>query len=452
MAMKSSQTNSYLFSKVSYHESAEDTRSTSASGSDTETDKLQGLFQLTSGEEDNQVFTSDSESEAQPVDMRDAEEPKDLIQKQTEDKTPATGAAKSWVNSAKGPVVAVVVAVVLAEFASVWLDVLVMVLIGLLRWRYARRVPKTTPQCSAPQYSRNMLLQLRPLPDSQIKQSSMVPQTKHVQCIRQIQASATVSAESSELSGPPGIELPPGLGLPPRFEPPPGMHAPLGAKWSELKGHKNASKGMCKTGASHHAQQRPQPNAAREATKRRQSTKSGANTQPANHVEKEMQSAVLMKPTVPKRVVSEVSPPAAVPKVFTAVAFRKELTVILRDLSSDWNVGAAVQRVRDQCVPQEHQAAQVVDIVTRAAEERRGVIRRLSFAFIAGLAKADPSAFDKAECLAGLRTFFDEVYTDLLDEVPRLRVIIANEFLPTLQSVFAAKELSEILPVELRMA
>merc|ERR1719436_2271772 len=101
-----------------------------------------------------------------------------------------------------------------------------------------------------------------------------------------------------------------------------------------------------------------------------------------------------------------------------------------------YNVGAAVRRTRSQRVPLERQAMVFVDILTRACEERRGPIRRSFLAFAAGLAAADQSAFDKTECLNGVRTFFDEVYSELCVEVAGLPRVIQTEVLPTLRSVY----------------
>lgn len=148
----------------------------------------------------------------------------------------------------------------------------------------------------------------------------------------------------------------------------------------------------------------------------------------------------------------EAGEPEAVaqPKVFSAVEFRKELVVILRDLSSNKNVGAAVQRVRDQSVPKSDQAEQYLDILSRSADEKICANRRLFFAFAAGLVKAERSAFEKAECIAGLTMFFQEVYEDWVAEMPRAKSIVAHELLPSLRSAIPEKELSKLLPADVR--
>lgn len=132
--------------------------------------------------------------------------------------------------------------------------------------------------------------------------------------------------------------------------------------------------------------------------------------------------------------------------------FHRELVAIFRELSQSTNVAAAVRRVRQQNVPQAHQASECCDILTRAAEECRGTHRRLYFAFAAGLAKGDSSAFEKAEVLSGLQAFFADVFEDLCEEVPRLPNIVEAELIPTLRAVFHDETINLVLPVKFRVA
>jgi len=141
---------------------------------------------------------------------------------------------------------------------------------------------------------------------------------------------------------------------------------------------------------------------------------------------------------------------AVVHTPFNPRLFHREMSQTLKDLSSDCNVGAAVRRIRAQNVPLEHHAKEFADLLTRAAEETRGPARRSAFAFAAGLAAAEPSAFDRTECIGGTKIFFDEVLEDLCDEVPRLQAIVISEMVPTLQSVFPATILKDLLPEDLR--
>jgi len=127
---------------------------------------------------------------------------------------------------------------------------------------------------------------------------------------------------------------------------------------------------------------------------------------------------------------------------YTAQAFRRELAKIMRELRLHKNPGLAVSQVRICGVPQQHQAAEFADILTRAAEESRGPARRTCMAFVGGLTKA----FEKKECIAGLRMFFNEVYPDLCTEVPRLRNIVMTELMPTLKAVLEAGEFSALQP------
>jgi len=134
--------------------------------------------------------------------------------------------------------------------------------------------------------------------------------------------------------------------------------------------------------------------------------------------------------------------PEAAPAAFeyTAQAFRRELTNIMRELRLHKNPGLAVSQVRNCSVPRQRQAAEYADILTRAAEESRGPARRICMAFVGGVAKA----FEKEECIAGLRMFFDVVYPDLCDEVPRLRSIVMTELFPVLKVVLEDGELGAL--------
>merc|ERR1719469_537143 len=97
---------------------------------------------------------------------------------------------------------------------------------------------------------------------------------------------------------------------------------------------------------------------------------------------------------------------------YSPKAFRKELTAILRELATSpaKNVAMAVRRVREQHVPPGRQGPMFLDILTRTLEERRGIVRRLSLAFVAGLLNGEASAFDRAECVEALRVFFLDTY------------------------------------------
>lgn len=149
-----------------------------------------------------------------------------------------------------------------------------------------------------------------------------------------------------------------------------------------------------------------------------------------------------------------VAPPMAVPPavapvapvVFTNAMFRKELVAILKDLDQNRSAVAAVKRVRALQVPVSRQAAEFADILTRAVEEPRGMMRRPILAFAVGLAAGQPSAFERSECAAGVNIFFSEVYPELCDEVPRLSKIATSELVPMLRSVFGAEELKPFIP------
>jgi len=127
---------------------------------------------------------------------------------------------------------------------------------------------------------------------------------------------------------------------------------------------------------------------------------------------------------------------------YTPQAFRRELANIMRELRLHKNPGLAVGQVRVCGVPQQRQAAEFADILTCVAEESRGPVRRTCMAFVGGLTKA----FQKEECIKGLRMFFDEVYPDLCTEVLRLPNIVTTELMPTLKVVLEEGELSALKP------
>jgi hypothetical protein len=153
----------------------------------------------------------------------------------------------------------------------------------------------------------------------------------------------------------------------------------------------------------------------------------------------------IAQPTAPAAIAQPVLPE------FNPRKFRRELCAALKELALDRNVAAAVKKVRAQNVPESFHKREFADLLTRAAEEPRGPARRSAFAFAAGLAAGEDSpAFSRQECLQGIRLFFDDVYTELKDEVPRLSSLMASELIPTLRSVFAADLLQAVLPAEFK--
>lgn len=136
---------------------------------------------------------------------------------------------------------------------------------------------------------------------------------------------------------------------------------------------------------------------------------------------------------------------------FDLKAFRFNLSAILNDLTADKNVSVAVQRMRLAKVPLELQADQFSDLLARIVEEKRGPPRRCALAFAAGLGAAEEgSAFDRAQCLAGLVTFFRDVYPDLCQEVARLPAIVRSELTPVFCSVFPKADINRRLPPGVR--
>jgi len=135
---------------------------------------------------------------------------------------------------------------------------------------------------------------------------------------------------------------------------------------------------------------------------------------------------------------------------FDVITFRRTLAAVLNDLASDKNIPAAVQRIRMAQVPVKCQATHFADIITRVVEERRGAVRRCQLAFITGLAAAENSAFDRKECLAGLKSFFQDIYNELCVEVLRLPSVMKSEFMPTMLNSFSKDDLNNVVPVAMR--
>lgn len=141
-------------------------------------------------------------------------------------------------------------------------------------------------------------------------------------------------------------------------------------------------------------------------------------------------------------------PLVSIRPVFDPKVFRRELSKILRDLCSNLDVAAAVDRIHSQKVPVAHQQHEFVDILTRASEVASAPARKATFSLAVALAEEGFGIFDSSVCLAGVRVFFRDVYSDLCCEVPRLKVIMRTELVPTLRTVFSADALSGILPKE----
>jgi len=145
-------------------------------------------------------------------------------------------------------------------------------------------------------------------------------------------------------------------------------------------------------------------------------------------------------------VVQRSTPAVVVKAAFDLKAFRKYLNVVVKDLSSHRNVSVAVRCVRAENVPLQHQARLFADLLTRTAEETRGLARRIAFAFIAGLVVGETPAFSPEQCFKGVSIFFSDIFEDLKEEVPNLERMVIAEMLCTLRSVLPVNELNSVLP------
>jgi hypothetical protein len=133
--------------------------------------------------------------------------------------------------------------------------------------------------------------------------------------------------------------------------------------------------------------------------------------------------------------------------LFDVVAFRRILASVLSDLVANQDVAAAVNRIRLQQVPVACQPDQLVDLLTRILEEKRGPHRRRAIAFATGLVASEQSPFEQGAFLKGLSMFFSDVYNDLCHEIPRLASMISTELVPVLMTVYSKSQISAVLPV-----
>lgn len=136
--------------------------------------------------------------------------------------------------------------------------------------------------------------------------------------------------------------------------------------------------------------------------------------------------------------------------VFQPKLFHRELSRIVRELCSSLDVAAAVGAIEGQAVPLHHQQREFVDILTRACEISSAPARLATFSMAAALADDEFPIFDRKASLFGVRTFFEEVYVDLCDEIPKLKTVLRMEMIPTLKAAFPPNAIDSILPREFR--
>jgi len=132
---------------------------------------------------------------------------------------------------------------------------------------------------------------------------------------------------------------------------------------------------------------------------------------------------------------------------FDLRAFRKQLNEVLKELGATRDTVSALRRLDGLKVPPAMQITEFMNLITRVSEERCGASRRVMFAFSASLAG---KAFDHDLCAKGIKSFFDDVYEDLCEEVPRLPQILKNELVPTMSATLDADTLYALLPPALK--
>jgi len=134
---------------------------------------------------------------------------------------------------------------------------------------------------------------------------------------------------------------------------------------------------------------------------------------------------------------------------FSSTDFHHAITATLQSLGARMSISDAVQGLLAHNVPQEHQAREFADILTRAVEERRGRVRRAALKMAAGLVGSGQLGFAAVSCLEGLRVFFMEIFDELCLEVPQLEQIAAKELIPTMCFVFPPEEVMKQMPEHL---
>lgn len=176
----------------------------------------------------------------------------------------------------------------------------------------------------------------------------------------------------------------------------------------------------------------------------------GEAAQASPKASRDLQQAELAKKVVPAILVGKL--PNALAKPFDRASFHSELWSTLCQLSRDNDVGRATMRIDNQFVPVSDQAAEFVDLITRAVDEPRAKVRDVFFDLVASMAKnrqAD-GAFSQSSCLEGIESFFFEVFDDLCEEDPRVRAVVLDELMPRFRSTLPASQLAAVVPPNMR--
>lgn len=198
---------------------------------------------------------------------------------------------------------------------------------------------------------------------------------------------------------------------------------------------------ICK-GAKHEGQKECKSPTASKSAKSPKNNKGGAASAPQNTA---VPTNKEEPPPAPAKIAAPVETINVSTKVFDASKFHRDLWDILRDLSNGGSILTAVRKICDQQVPSSLQANEFADLLTRAMEEKPGVPRRSIISLARSLACLETSTFAHAECLAGVQIFFDDIFDDLSEEVPKLETIVSKELLPELRLAFTSDELRSIL-------
>jgi len=158
----------------------------------------------------------------------------------------------------------------------------------------------------------------------------------------------------------------------------------------------------------------------------------------------------VVSPHAKTQIYASAQPPVTVASPaapFDLRAFRRQLNEVLKELGATRDTVSALRRLDGLKVPPAMQVTEFMNLITRVSEERCGASRRVMFAFSASLAG---KAFNRDMCAKGIKSFFDDVYEDLCEEVPRLPLILKHELVPTMSAALEGDKLYQLLPAALK--
>lgn len=135
------------------------------------------------------------------------------------------------------------------------------------------------------------------------------------------------------------------------------------------------------------------------------------------------------------------SPPGSARAPSPSIA--AEVTMTLKELKANGDVDAAVKRIGNLNVPPQRQTEEFCDILARIFEEPKLPVRELQLSFAVGLFGSD--VFSKDDFSDAVHHFFQDTYADLSEDVPDLKRIIKEEFIPKAESLLKKSQRESML-------